>query len=92
MSKKSVRVLISGRVQGVFFRASTCDMAQELGLQGWVKNDSDGGVTAFFQGEEELVDKAIEWCRHGPPSAMVTEVEIQKEAFIDELTNFKIRY
>lgn len=71
----SVRVRISGRVQGVWFRAWTEHRARELGLAGWVRNRSDGSVEALFSGPAETVNAMIESCRDGPPAARVTAVE-----------------
>ena len=90
--KKSVHVLISGRVQGVWFRASTKQKAEELGITGWVRNTSDGKVEAVFEGEEEIVQKMIEWCRHGPPLATVEHVEIKQQKPTDGFEGFTIKY
>ncbi|HHT9120644.1 MAG TPA: acylphosphatase [Candidatus Hypogeohydataceae bacterium YC41] len=90
--KARAHVLIEGRVQGVFFRANTCQKAEELGLTGWVKNTRDGQVEAVFEGPKEDVEKIIEWCRKGPPGAVVTHVEVAWEEPNDEFRNFSIRY
>jgi acylphosphatase len=92
MALKRVRVIVSGLVQGVFFRANTVSMAQGLGLKGWVKNNFDGSVEALFQGEEELVNKAVVWCHSGPTSARVTEVKTQEETPCDALNNFNVKF
>lgn len=89
--KTSVHVLISGRVQGVWFRANTKEKAQELGLTGWVRNTSDGKVEAVFEGEEEIVKKMIAWCHHGPPMAEVEKIVVKKQQPID-FKEFSIRY
>lgn len=73
--KKSVRVLISGRVQGVWFRQSAADRANELGLAGWVRNRYAGEVEGLFEGEENALQKMLEWCERGPPRARVDFVE-----------------
>jgi acylphosphatase len=73
------RVLISGRVQGVFFRASTRGIAHEFGLAGFVRNLPDGRVEAVFEGGREKVARAVEWCYQGPPGARVTDVEVRWE-------------
>jgi acylphosphatase len=73
--KKSVRVLISGRVQGVWFRQSAADRANALGLAGWVRNRSTGEVEGLFEGEESAVTAMLGWCRKGPPRARVDSVE-----------------
>ncbi len=88
-----VHVLISGRVQGVFFRAHTKDKADELGLDGWVKNRDGGGVEAVFVGSPDKVETIIKWCWQGPPNAKVEKVEISRENIEKEkLTGFKIKY
>jgi acylphosphatase len=85
-----VRVRISGIVQGVFFRASTRHIALELGLKGWVRNLPDGKVEAVFEGEEERVLKALEWCRRGPPGAKVERVEEFYEPYKEEFETFRV--
>ena len=76
---KRVRVLIAGRVQGVWFRASAQEQAHRLGLSGWVRNRSDGRVEACFEGNDADVDAAIAWCRDGPSMASVQSVEVTAE-------------
>jgi acylphosphatase len=76
---KRVRVRIHGRVQGVFFRAEARSRAESLGIAGWVRNAPDGSVEALFKGEPDQVDSMVEWCRHGPSGAHVTEVEVFEE-------------
>ncbi|MBN1861578.1 MAG: acylphosphatase [Candidatus Thermoplasmatota archaeon] len=74
-----VHVIISGRVQGVWFRASTKQKADELGLTGWVKNTDEGNVEAVFEGDTSKVDTMITWCWKGPPLAKVTDVKITRQ-------------
>ncbi|MDD5447979.1 MAG: acylphosphatase [Actinomycetota bacterium] len=88
---KRARVLISGKVQGVFFRFETRDVAQSLGLGGWVRNLPDGSVEAVFEGEGKAVERAIEWCRRGPSLAQVKDVQVNWEKPEGE-TDFVIRY
>ncbi len=83
-------VWISGRVQGVFFRAHTKEVAEKLGLTGWVRNLPDGRVEAVFEGEEEAVKEAIEWCKRGPPLAKVERVEVRYEEPTGEFKDFRI--
>ena len=90
--KISTHVIISGRVQGVWFRASTRKKAQEIGLTGWVKNTEDGKVEAVFEGEEDKVEKMISWCHLGPPFAKVEEVVVKKQEKIVGFEDFLIRY
>ncbi len=68
--------LITGQVQGVFFRQSTCNRARELGLRGWVKNLLDGRVEAMFIGEKAAVEAAVAFVHEGPPQASVSEVKV----------------
>ena len=77
-------VIASGKVQGVFFRADARQKAVSLGLDGWVRNVPDGTVEAVFEGERGRVERAIEWCRHGPKWARVSEVKITWEDPIAE--------
>lgn len=89
--KRRVRVRVSGRVQGVWFRAETMSMARSLGLTGWVRNASDGTVEAVFEGDERLVSEAVAWCRRGPPGARVESVEESREEPTGE-QGFEVRY
>ncbi len=77
---KQVHVRVSGRVQGVFFRADARSRAESLGLSGWIRNEPDGSVAAVFAGEPERVDSMVEWCRRGPAGARVDEVEVTDAA------------
>lgn len=72
-------VWVSGRVQGVFFRAATVKAAKANGVSGWVRNLPDGRVEAVFEGPAESVEAAVSWCRHGPEHAVVDHVEIVDE-------------
>lgn len=73
-------VVIRGRVQGVFFRDCTRERAQAEGVTGWVANRGDGGVEAVFEGTAEDVERMVEFCRSGPSSADVDDVEVTDEA------------
>jgi acylphosphatase len=84
-------VMVTGRVQGVFFRASTSDVAQGLGLRGWVRNLPQGGVEAVFEGERKKVEEALAWCRTGPPGARVAHCDVIWEEPRGE-GSFTIRY
>lgn len=77
MTSVSAKVLISGRVQGVWFRQSTKEQAVALGVTGWCRNCPDGRVEALFQGERMVVQKIIDWCHHGPKLARVDLVEVE---------------
>jgi len=93
MEKVRAKLLIRGFVQGVFFRASTREEAKRLGVSGWVKNRRDGNVEALVEGDREAVERLIDWCRNGgPPSARVTGVEVQWDAYTGEFDHFKVSY
>ena len=76
---KCVRLRITGRVQGVWFRGWTVDQGRELGLDGWVRNRRDGSVEAVASGPAARVDELIARCRKGPPAAMVDRVVVTPE-------------
>ena len=73
------RVLVSGLVQGVFFRQSCRQTARRAGVAGWVRNLPDGRVEACFEGAADAVDRMVAWCRHGPAQASVTGIEVFEE-------------
>ncbi len=79
MPKKTLRLVIHGRVQGVFFRDSMRREAQRLGVAGWVRNRVDGSVEAAVHGEPADVDAIVRWARRGPERAQVERVEIEPE-------------
>ena len=70
-------VFVSGTVQGVYYRANTRDTAAELGIDGWVRNLSDGRVEAVFEGSGDAVGEMVEWCHTGSPAAEVDDVEVE---------------
>ncbi len=84
-------LLIKGRVQGVFFRASTVRVAREHNITGWVANRSGGTVEAVLEGDKGAVEKVIKWCRSGPPMAMVEGVEVTWEDYRGEFTEFSVK-
>jgi acylphosphatase len=84
-------VYVSGQVQGVFFRDSAREKAQQLGLNGWVKNLPDGRVEALFEGPSERVREMVRWCEQGPSQAEVEDVETEFEASEGDLTSFEVR-
>jgi acylphosphatase len=90
MDKIRVRLVIEGRVQGVFFRDSTRKEALSLGVCGWVKNRSDGAVEALVEGPEDKVKKLAKWCHQGPPYAQVTRVHEIQEEWEGEFSSFDI--
>jgi acylphosphatase len=79
------KVIVSGRVQGVFFRATCRDESRSAGVAGWVSNEPDGTVHAVFEGEPDAVDRMVAWCRQGPPQAVVTNVDVTDEEPTGEL-------
>jgi acylphosphatase len=83
-ASRRVRVVVSGRVQGVFFRASCAEQASRLGLSGWVANARDGSVEAAFEGDEASVVEMIAWCHEGPEWARVTGVDVHDEGPIGD--------
>ena len=92
MSKTRAEIIVHGRVQGVFFRQSTVEMARTIGLTGLVRNCPDGTVAAIFEGESDKVKQAIEWCHHGPPAARVSNVEVNWQSYRGEFESFGIKY
>lgn len=91
MLKIRAELVIHGRVQGVFYRQSTRDMARAHGLCGWVRNRPDGTVEAVFEGERGAVQAAIDWCQHGPPAAHVSGVDVNWTDARGETSGFEIR-
>jgi acylphosphatase len=91
MEKSRVHLKVRGRVQGVFFRASTEHEASRLGLKGWVKNCPDGSVEIVAEGEDSTLDELIHWCRKGPSRAQVIQVDQEKSDYLGEFENFEIR-
>lgn len=83
-------VFVSGRVQGVFFRATTRDTATERGVDGWVRNLDDGRVEAVFEGPEEAVEAMVDFCHEGSPASNVEHVEVDGQE-PEGLEGFEIR-
>jgi acylphosphatase len=73
---KYITIKITGKVQGVFFRASTKEQADALGIKGTVQNERDGSVFVEAEGDDRLIDQFIEWCRRGPRMARVTSCDV----------------
>ncbi|MBU8848027.1 MAG: acylphosphatase [Desulfobacterales bacterium] len=90
--KTQIKVIVSGRVQGVFYRVHTKDTADRLGIKGYVKNLADGSVEAVFQGEQPVVTQMIEWCHKGPAAAKVEHVLAEKAESASNFETFEIRY
>jgi acylphosphatase len=86
----SVTILVTGQVQGVFYRASTLEQAQRLGLTGWVKNLADGGVEIVAEGPRWALEQLVEWAKVGPPAAEVEHVSARYGAHRSEYRTFMI--
>jgi len=91
-SKARAHVVVTGRVQGVYFRYATREEANMRGVKGWVRNLSDGGVEAVFEGEKLKVDELIDFCHYGPPAAKISSVEVTWEDYTGDFKDFFIRY
>ncbi len=78
-NKVRAHAIISGRVQGVFFRVETKRAADGFGVSGWVRNRRDGTVEALFEGDQDRVDAVLEWCKEGPAHARVSDVNVDWE-------------
>jgi acylphosphatase len=89
---KGTHVIVTGRVQGVFFRARTRTVAESLNLTGWVRNRPDGSVEALFEGRKEDVEAAVDWCKKGPPHAVVEGIHSTDRPFTGAFDRFTIRY
>jgi acylphosphatase len=92
MAKVRRRIVIRGRVQGVFFRVTTRERAAVWGVAGWVRNTADGSVEAVLEGEEASVEKLVRWCRKGPSGALVTGVDVIPERYTGEFSTFSIEH
>ncbi|KMP10480.1 acylphosphatase [Candidatus Nitromaritima sp. SCGC AAA799-C22] len=90
MGNSAVHIVVHGRVQGVFFRASTQSRAVELSLSGWVCNLPDGTVEIHAEGEKEDLARFVEWCRQGPPAAQVSRIDMDWVA-AQALNDFEVR-
>ena len=89
---RRVRILVTGRVQGVFFRQTLKVMAKRNNILGWVRNLKDGRVEAVLEGSEEGLDRVIEWAHAGPANARVDDVDIRNEEPLGEFDSFDVRY
>ena len=90
MNTQALHILVRGRVQGVFFRASAQAQAHEENISGWVRNRPDGTVEIHAEGSEEELTRFVEWCRLGPSSATVTDIDIEPVSAAGA-TSFSIR-
>jgi len=90
MALKQVQLLVRGRVQGVFFRASTQREAQRLALAGWVRNLPDGSVEILAEGDENRLNDLVAWAHRGPPAARVDHVEVRWGDFVGGASDFRV--
>ena len=86
----AVDLVVTGRVQGVFFRAALREQAERLGVTGWVSNEPDGSVAAWFEGEPAAVEALLAWVHDGPPHAKVQRVDVSEVA-PEGLGRFSVR-
>ena len=84
-------VLVSGNVQGVFFRSSVRNQARLHRLTGWVRNTADGKVEALFEGDKDDINVLIDYCREGPPGAEIQDVEVEWKEPNGNFSSFEIR-
>ena len=87
--KKSIRIFITGSVQGMFFRQFVKDQAEKINIRGFIRNLEDGRIEIFIEGNKDSVDKMLEICKNGPPHAKIRSIEEKPEAFQD-FKEFKI--
>jgi acylphosphatase len=87
---KALRIIVNGKVQGVFFRASAREVADQLGVKGFAQNQPDGKVYIEAEGPEENLKQFVDWCQQGPPRAQVTHVDVQGSV-VKNFEKFEIR-
>jgi len=87
-----IKVIVKGRVQGVFYRAHTQRQADRLGVKGYVKNLPDRSVEAVFKGDPQSVSQMVKWCHKGPAASNVEDVLTQNQKDLSNFKNFEIRY
>lgn len=87
---RRVHILVSGMVQGVFFRHSARQLAEKLGLVGWIRNNPDGTVEALAQGEKKSLEEFIAWCKKGPSASQVEKVDIEWDDKQGDHNDFEI--
>lgn len=92
MNTKSLQIKVHGRVQGVGFRYSTVQAAVKSGITGWVRNDWDGNVSIYCEGDSMSVDTFVSWCRKGPALSHVSSMDITDVPYQGLYDSFKIEY
>jgi len=90
MNSKRVHLFIKGKVQGVYFRQSMMETAEQNNVLGWVKNLPDARVEAVLEGNDSNIDAVIEWAQFGPAGAVVDELKVTTENYVGEFTKFEI--
>jgi len=92
-NKVCAHAIITGKVQGVFFRMETKRTADQYKVSGWVKNNMDGSVEAVFEGDKENVESVLRWCsEEGPPLSSVTDVAVNWKAYSGKYSGFSITH
>ena len=86
-----IRIVVTGRVQGVFFRQAATEQAHTLGIAGWARNLNDGSVEIVGEGKQQNLQLLLAWARHGPPHARVDTVEVKWEPCVGEFAQFRAR-
>jgi len=92
MADVRAHLIIRGLVQGVGYRFSAIHQARRLGITGWARNTYDGSVETVLEGDDAAVKQMIDWCREGPSSAVVNDVDAEWETYTGEFENFDIRF
>ena len=92
MKQQRVHLLVSGKVQGVFFRQALKVVAKKNNVLGWVRNLKDNRVEALLEGDSNAVNLIVEWAHHGPANARVDEIKFNNEEFKNEFTTFEVVY
>jgi acylphosphatase len=90
MANKRVQLIVKGRVQGVFYRASAQREARRLGVTGWVKNRADGSIEIVAEGEEDAIKEFVGWANHGPTAARVDQADVRWRGYTGEFSEFSI--
>lgn len=91
MASMRVEIKVRGLVQGVFFRQGAKRIAEELGVTGWVRNEDDGSVRVVAEGEEERLQKLVEWCKKGTEWSRIDRVEVEWRDATGEFSGFEVR-
>lgn len=86
----TIHLIIKGKVQGVFYRATAKDVAEEIGLTGWIKNTDEGNVEIMATGTEDQLIHLIDWCKQGPPKSIVSDVMVTKKENEEAFKGFQI--